>query len=109
METNNTACNALLVAPRCGLAIVRGQTFGRPVRIKCLLANAAPKVVAKVELPADSDGNLYVVTVDGEKNGGWINTRKAAKAHADKDGNPCEYCVARIAELEQAAQIEEGE
>ena len=81
METN-TACNALLVAPRCTIAIVRGQTEMRRVRAKYLTANAAPVVAVKVELPSDYDGNLYSVTVDGEENGGWFNSRKAAGAHA---------------------------
>ena len=80
---NSTACNPLRTFPRCTIAIVRGQTEVRRARAKCLTANVSPVVAVKVELPSDYDGEMYVVTVDGEENGGWFNSRKAARAHAD--------------------------
>ena len=81
--TTTTTCNALLVAPRCALVISRGQTDVRRARAKCLTENAVVVVAVKVALPADYDGEMYVVTTDGEENGGWFNSRKAARAHAD--------------------------
>lgn len=30
--------------------------------------------------------------------------KEAAQAHASKDGNQCEYCLARIAELEREGE-----
>jgi hypothetical protein len=80
----NTHCNPLRTFPRCGLTIARVQTFGVRVRAKCLAENPAPAVAPVREaLPADYDGEMYAVTVDGEENGGWFNSRAAARAHAD--------------------------
>jgi len=82
MTTTTTTCNTLLTFPRCALAIVRGQTDVRRARAKCLTENVVAVVAVKVALPDDYDGEMYVVTTEGEENGGWFNSRKAARAHA---------------------------
>ena len=80
--TNTTTCNALLTFRGCTTAIFSGQTYVRRARAKCLTENGVAVVAVKVALPDDYDGEMYVVTTDGEENGGWFNSRKAARAHA---------------------------
>jgi len=83
-----TACNALLVAPRCVLVIGRGQTYSVKHKARAILSGEALPVAvntglaAGFKLPADYDGEQYEVIADGEPNGGWFLSRSAARAHA---------------------------
>ena len=87
METNNTACNELRTFPRCSLTIARGQTYGAKARARCLTETPAVAVVVtpkRVALPADYDGNYYVVAVDGEAQGELFLSRRLAGEAAAK-------------------------